>query len=392
MIHPLAEVFPNLSEEQCEQLKSSVGQFGFISPIITYEDCILDGRHRVKVFGEIEGMIPPEYKEYEGYQPVSYLIAVNDVLNRYNVDQRAMIAVALMDLRIEVAKQNVDYSVLMDYPPDMRSAAKKLNVRMSHIKSADMVNLYCIPKISESVRDGVVTLSDAEKICSEPQSDQEEFYKMLMGGKVATLQSGRNMFHMKQLSDNPPELPTGKYHIIVIDPPWEMNKIKRDVAPNQTDMDYPTMSVDKIKQLPVMDNAADDCWVFMWTTQRYIWEGRDILKSWGFEPMGWFFTWVKSSGFQPTSNIPRMNCEYVLVGKRGSPVFTSKKGLKMGFNARTTGHSRKPEEFYKMIRNSTIEPRLEMFNRRSIDGFDSWGNEEGKEDTDPVMEQFEFMD
>ena len=164
MIHPLAEVFPNLSEEQCEQLKSSVGQFGFISPIITYEDCILDGRHRVKVFGEIEGMIPPEYKEYEGYQPVSYLIAVNDVLNRYNVDQRAMIAVALMDLRIEVAKQNVDYSVLMDYPPDMRSAAKKLNIRMSHVKSADMVNLYCIPKISESVRDGVVTLSDAEKI------------------------------------------------------------------------------------------------------------------------------------------------------------------------------------------------------------------------------------
>jgi hypothetical protein len=32
------------------------------------------------------------------------------------------------------------------------------------------------------------------------------------------------------------------YGTIVIDPPWEMEKIKRDVAPNQVAFDYPTMT------------------------------------------------------------------------------------------------------------------------------------------------------
>ena len=43
---------------------------------------------------------------------------------------------------------------------------------------------------------------------------------------------------------NPLPLPTeGKYRTIVIDPPWEIEKIQREVRPNQIEMDYPTMSV-----------------------------------------------------------------------------------------------------------------------------------------------------
>jgi hypothetical protein len=46
----------------------------------------------------------------------------------------------------------------------------------------------------------------------------------------------------KRRSTGPIPLPVDKYRTIVIDPPWPMEKILRDVSPNQFDMDYPTSS------------------------------------------------------------------------------------------------------------------------------------------------------
>jgi hypothetical protein len=37
-------------------------------------------------------------------------------------------------------------------------------------------------------------------------------------------------------------LPKKRYGTIVIDPPWDMEKIERQVRPNQHGFDYPTMS------------------------------------------------------------------------------------------------------------------------------------------------------
>ncbi len=42
-----------------------------------------------------------------------------------------------------------------------------------------------------------------------------------------------------------------KYSLIYADPPWDVKKIKRKVRPNQVEFDYPTMSLEEIKNLPV---------------------------------------------------------------------------------------------------------------------------------------------
>src|ERR1035437_8099189 len=43
------------------------------------------------------------------------------------------------------------------------------------------------------------------------------------------------------LAAAPVEAPRETFETIVIDPPWPMAKIERDVRPNQVEFDYPTM-------------------------------------------------------------------------------------------------------------------------------------------------------
>ena len=50
-------------------------------------------------------------------------------------------------------------------------------------------------------------------------------------------------------------------------------------------------------------------------------------------------------------------------------------------------HSVKPEGFYDMLRRVTEGPRLDIFGRRGISGFTSWGNEAPSEPATPDVYQ-----
>jgi len=170
------------------------------------------------------------------------------------------------------------------------------------------------------------------------------------------------------------QIPEGKYSTIVIDPPWPVEKIIREVSPNQYDYDYATMAIDEIKALPIREIVDEaGCHIYLWATQKFLPVGFEILKHWGFN---YIFTmvWHKSGGFQPF-NLPQYNCEFVLFGRRGNLDFLTTKGFSTCFSGGRREHSRKPDEFYDLVRRVSPEPRIDIFSREKREGFAQYGNE-----------------
>ena len=154
-----------------------------------------------------------------------------------------------------------------------------------------------------------------------------------------------------------------------------MEKIERDVAPNQVSFDYPTMNEEQLVDFGkiVNDAAADNCHMFMWTTHKHLPLSLKLLEHWGFKYV-LTMVWHKNGGFQPFG-LPQYNCEFAIYARRGTPKFIDTKAFNVCFQAKRREHSRKPDEFYDVVKRVTVDGRIDIFSREHRDGFAQFGNE-----------------
>jgi N6-adenosine-specific RNA methylase IME4 len=170
-------------------------------------------------------------------------------------------------------------------------------------------------------------------------------------------------------------LPVGRFGTIVIDPPWPMQKIEREVRPNQVSFDYPVMSEDELRAFggSIELMAAENSHIFMWTTQKFLPLAMELVELYGFRYV-LAMVWYKRGGYQPIG-LPQFNCEFVIYGRKGTPKFIDTKRFPCCFEAPRREHSRKPDEFYDLIAGVTAGPRIDVFSREPRDGFAQFGNE-----------------
>lgn len=176
-----------------------------------------------------------------------------------------------------------------------------------------------------------------------------------------------------------------KYNIIYADPPWQYGSKKyqdgnRDFDKLE-DNHYKTMTIKEIKTLPIKNIIKEDCICFMWVTDSHLKEGIEVLELWGFTYKTIGFNWIKkyNNGKTCVNFAPwtLKSWEICLIGIKGSMGKYKKVNNVRGLlEEERTLHSKKPEE----ARNRIVElfgdlPKLELFAREKINGWDCWGDE-----------------
>ena len=173
-----------------------------------------------------------------------------------------------------------------------------------------------------------------------------------------------------------------KYNVIYADPPWDVKKIQRKVRPNQKQLDYSTMSIEDIKQMPIKDITEDNSVCFIWTTQSYLPKTFEILEAWGFKYQR-TITWDKMNGLCLFGFHNRT--EFLLFGYKGKlQMYPERQAIPTAFqiSSKHSKHSQKPNQIRKAI-EVFGEKRLELFARSregffpdyEYDGCDVFGNE-----------------
>jgi N6-adenosine-specific RNA methylase IME4 len=190
--------------------------------------------------------------------------------------------------------------------------------------------------------------------------------------------------------------PNRKYNIIYADPPWSM---ANSWVVESKEPPYPLMKQKDIEALPVSEITDKNCALLLWATNPLLPEALRVVESWGFRYVTVGFTWIKDSRILPTTitkNIglglyTRASSELCLLGVKGSmKVQDHSINQVQYFGIRD--HSRKPH----MIREKIVKlfgdlPRIELFARQRITGWDAWGNEVPNESEHPTLLSYEVL-
>ena len=158
-----------------------------------------------------------------------------------------------------------------------------------------------------------------------------------------------------------PGLPPGGFATILVDPPWPLQSGEKH---------YRTMSLARIKALPVGSLAARDAHLWLWTTNALLPKAYEVAEAWGFtvrSPL----TWVKFRLGLGGRYQLRNATEQLLFCTRGRAPLGSR-SQPTWFNAPVTEHSRKPAEQFAIIERVSPGPYLELFARRRPESNQPW--------------------
>lgn len=186
-----------------------------------------------------------------------------------------------------------------------------------------------------------------------------------------------------------------KYKIIYADPPWQYRVYSKKGQGRSAENHYHTMNIKDIMALPVDKIADKDCILFLWITFPCLKEGIEVMERWGFKYKTCGFNWVKrnkkkNTYFMGLGFWTRSNSEVCLIGTKGQLKRVSK-SVPQICDARIMEHSKKPAEIRERIVELCGElPRVELFARDKVKGWDSLGDEiDGKDIREALREVIE---
>tara|TARA_Y100000310_G_scaffold144390_1_gene143663 strand:- start:29798 stop:30340 length:543 start_codon:yes stop_codon:yes gene_type:complete len=170
-----------------------------------------------------------------------------------------------------------------------------------------------------------------------------------------------------------------KYQIIYADPPWKYQN--GGVPQAGVNAQYATMHIESIKALPIASIADNPSVLLLWATFPQMEEALSVIRAWGFTYKTLGFSWLKTnkdgSLFFGVGYYAKSNAEVCLLGTKGKAhSLVVSNSISSAVSTLKTSHSTKPDEVRnRIVRLFGDRPRIELFARRKVEGWDCWGNE-----------------
>lgn len=182
-----------------------------------------------------------------------------------------------------------------------------------------------------------------------------------------------------------------KFNIIYADPPWTYKTYSKKGQNTKTGSmlaHYNTMSLEELKEMGeiIKNISAEESILFMWVTFPTIEQAFEVIKAWGFTYKTCAFCWVKqntkSDGlYSGIGHWTNSNAEICLLATKKKFPKRQAKNVKQIILSHREEHSKKPSETRDRIVQLVGDiPKIELFARQTVDGWDCWGNEVGGED------------
>jgi N6-adenosine-specific RNA methylase IME4 len=389
--HPAADVFPMLEEGELRALADDITKNGQRHPCVriwhdtgehTRAFRILDGRNRAAACSMIGRK--PEWIEYEGDDPIGYVISLNLTRRHLDESQRALAAARIATLP-RGANQHAGEAASRE-APSQAGAAALLSVDRSSVQRARKVLAKAEPELVKAVERGQVTVSLAAQMADRPPEQQRELAERMetarrdkkkLSPKAVARQLEREGA-TRVIESEPAPLPEGPFRVITADFPWAYD-VRTDDATHRGVTTYPTMTTAEGVAMgsEVLKRAHDDCVLFFWITNAHMCTGEHvpIIKAWGFDVGKTVLTWVKDR--MGAGNYLRNITEHCIVAVRGNPTINLTNET-TELRAPRREHSRKPDEFYALVEKLCPGSKLDIFGRQQREGWAVWGAETSK--------------
>ena len=357
--HKYANIFPLIEGNEFEELKKDIKQNGLIESVVLYQDQILDGRNRYRAC--IDTGVTPNFTKYMGDSPIEYVVSLNLKRRHLTASQRAVIALDVLPLLEEEAKKRQATST-GGFEPQLVAKMPQGGTGKAREKAGDVFNVGAryiqdakklkeeTPEVIEDIRLGKKTISEVTK-------------KIKIERRKKDIAKQR-----KDIESGEAKLPEGKFEVIVVDPPWQYHDDSvYDPKGFRGTTTYPTMTIEEIKKEKIP--FADDCVLWLWTTHKFMRHTFELLDAWGFEEKA-ILTWVKQK--MGIGRWLRSKSEFCIMAVKGKPTIQLTNQTTV-LQADATQHSRKPDEFYKMVDELCIGRKLDYFSREKRKGWEVYG-------------------
>ena len=336
--HKIAELFPLMNGEEFQLLCDDIKKEGLNNPVVLLEDEILDGRNRYRACTKIS--VEPKYKQFEGDDPLAFVLSENLHRRHLTASQRAALAAEVANMTWGGDRKS-DQEAILPFEKTNKEASDLFQVGERYVKEAKAIK----------------------------ENYPSKFAELKTGNK--TIQQAKREI-VKENIRTKPDLPTDRHRVIYADPPWKYGNNQPDYQTEQADY-YPLLDINEICAMDVKNIADDNAVLFLWATSPILEDAFKVINMWGFKYKA-SFVWDKIGHNMGHYNSVRH--EFLLICTKGSCQPDTQKLFDSVQSIKRTKHSEKPEEFRGII--DTLYPygkRIELFARKRIENWEAYGNQ-----------------